>query len=96
MRCARRLESLLALGWLVVLALAGCSELPTAPRGAELASATTPTPRPASDLSAIRSTLDSVEGLITRTLDLVGSQGGSLTNARWSVVIPAADRKSVV
>lgn len=32
---------------------------------------------------------DLLEGLIVRTLNLVGSVGGSLTNGRWKVVIPA-------
>jgi hypothetical protein len=88
-RRARKLVSVVALAGIAALALIGCGQLPTAPHGAEPASATKSIARPAVAPVTIRSTVDDVLGLIVQTLDLTGSLGGSLANGRWSVSIPA-------
>ncbi len=90
MRRVRPLASLIALAALAGFFLIGCSELPTAPRGQGLAATTSAKPQraaaPAVLLPAVGT--DGLD-LVVRTIDLVGSVGGSLTNGRWSVVMPA-------
>jgi hypothetical protein len=75
----------LALAGLVIIAVLGCGQLPTAPQSAALASAPE-TSQPASLLGGI---VDGLVGLIVQTLNLVGSLGGILSNGRWTVSIPA-------
>ena len=86
MRTLTRLSRTLALGGLIVLAVLGCGQLPTTPRSPDFAAGDTLSTQPA---SLIGSVVDGSVGLIVRTLNLVGSVGGSLTNGRWTVVIPA-------
>jgi len=44
---------------------------------------------PSSRAASFRAWSTSSKGLLVRTLNLVGSLGGSLTNGRWKVTIPA-------
>jgi hypothetical protein len=73
----------------------GCSSMPTRPEVESTPAATTvttPTGR-AADGEALLGDLvggitDLLEGLIVRTLNLVGSLGGTVSNGRFKVVIP--------
>ena len=77
---------LLALGILAI----GCSRLPSAPVTPTSAewSASTAGDRVAEPAGLIGGVFDLLKGLIVRTLNLVGSLGGTLTNARWMLTIP--------
>ncbi len=86
---------------LLVMALAaglfvGCGNAPTAPQTGANASGSTgvvaAAPRNGDDLtlvSGVGTLVGGVVSLLVRTLQLVGSLGGSLSNGRWTVVIPA-------
>jgi hypothetical protein len=90
MRWFKRLASPLALIALVAISVFGCGRLPTAPT---VQSDATPTvsraAQPEGLLSGIGGIVNALVGLLVRTLNLVGSLGGSLTNGRWRVVVPA-------
>ena len=90
MRTIRHLLGALLLAALVDAALWGCGRLPSTPVtvpssvGAGLSQGA----GTQSLVSSIGTIADGLVGLIVRTLDLVGSLGGSLANGRWRVVIP--------
>jgi hypothetical protein len=84
--------------WLNSLAVAAiavglatsCMQLPTAP-SLQAPGTTATTQRviqSGSLLGDIGSILNDATVLITKTVDIVGSLGGSLTNGRWNVVVP--------
>lgn len=91
MRTPSRLALTLALTAFVVVSVLGCGKVPTAPSVAPSAPFTS-SAEPAGLISTIGSTVgstvDLLVGLIVRTLNLVGSIGGSLSNGRWRVVVP--------
>lgn len=77
---------------LMIAAITGCSQLPTNPAapasaGASIASARTA--EGAGLISTTGSIINGLVGMVVRTLQLVGSIGGTLTNGRWRVVVPA-------
>jgi hypothetical protein len=88
MRSLKRLVAPLLVTSLVAVLAYGCGQLPTSPNPVqtEAAPAVARSAQPASLLGGIVNTLI---GLIVRTLNLVGSIGGSLSNGRWRVTIPA-------
>jgi len=75
----------------------GCGHAPTAPQmGASASGASSPMtvarapqPEDLSLLSGAGSLVGGVVNLLVRTLQLVGSLGGVLSNGRWTVSIPA-------
>jgi hypothetical protein len=78
------LRSILASSFLLALVglfAAGCRELPSSP-------VVTVQPT-AQDPALLGGIGDLLRGLLVKTLNLVGSVGGSLTNDRWKVTIPA-------
>ena len=89
MRLLRRSASLLLLAGLVTLVLIGCGQAPTAPQTAQFTATPGSAAQPEGLLSGLGSVVDALVGLIVRTLNLVGSLGGALTNGRWRVTIPA-------
>lgn len=90
MRSFKRLVSPILLG-LMVVNLVGCGAMPTAPNSAQTEAAQTVSrsAEPAGLLSGVVGVVNSLVGLVVRTLNLVGSLGGSVTNGRWCVVMPA-------
>jgi hypothetical protein len=62
----------------------GCAQLPSQPLIEPETSEVTVTHD-----GLVSGVTDLLKGLIVRTLNLVGSLGGTLTNGRWKVVIPA-------
>jgi len=84
--------------------LAGCGQMTTAPEPQATTSAVTVAPGNGSAatatstnsistttqglLSPLESLTLSLVGLLVRTLNLVGSLGGTLTQGRWNVVVP--------
>lgn len=74
------------LGFGSVLALVatfavGCRELPTSP--------TTTIAHPEAREASLLGITDLLKGLLVKTMNLVGGVGGSLTQGRWKVTIPA-------
>jgi hypothetical protein len=92
MRFRRTVPILLLLTALLTAAITGCSQLPTNPATTSQASpgsiAAARSAESAGLLSTAGSLLNGLATLIVRTLQLVGSVGGSLTNGRWRVVLP--------
>lgn len=84
--------------WLNSLAVAAvavglatsCMPLPTAPfvEAPGSAATTQRVVQSGSLLGDIGSILNDATSLITKTVDIVGSIGGSVTNGRWNVVVP--------
>lgn len=92
MRPARQLAFVLLIFGILATAMLGCGQNPVAPNtGQETSTAAgmSRTAEPEGLLSLTGSVVNSLVGLIVKTLDLIGSLGGSLTNGRWTVVIPA-------
>ena len=91
MSSLKRIVPTLLLIGLLAASLFGCGQLPTSPNSAQTQASAkvVETAEPASLLSSVGGVLNTLVGLIVRTLNLVGSLGGSLTNGRWQVVIPA-------
>jgi hypothetical protein len=93
MRSFKSLAPALLLVGVVALSVFGCGALPTAPNAVQTrAAAVTSVSRTApSDglLSGLGGIVNTLVGLIVRTLNLVGSLGGSLSNGRWRVAVPA-------
>lgn len=84
--------------WLIPLAIAAvavgfatsCGQMPTAPP-IQLLGSTATTQRvvqSGSLLGDIGTILNDATSLITKTVDIIGSIGGSVTNGRWNVVVP--------
>jgi hypothetical protein len=86
----RKIFSVVALALAVGLAL-GCGNVPTAPVPGDQAtvSAAQRSAESAGLLDPLESIVDGLVKLIVRTLRLVGSIGGSLSNGRWRLDIPA-------
>ena len=76
-----------ALAASLALMAIGCAQLPTSPVGSP-ATATAQAPGTSEQFGLIGGVIDLVKGLLFKTLNLVGSLGGSLTNGRWKVVVP--------
>jgi len=89
MRSFTRLARALILTGLVAVGIWGCGQLPTAPHAVESAATPAQSAQPAGLISTVGSVVDVLVNLIVRTLNLVGSLGGSLSNGRWRVTIPA-------
>jgi len=87
MRMHPRLLGILAVAGLLSLAVLGCGLLPNAPASSTGTLATGP--QAAEPAGLISNLVDGVVGLLLRTLNLIGSLGGTLINGRWKVVIPA-------
>ncbi len=85
MKNFQRLAWTLVAACAITAAVVGCGRLPTAPQSAVFSS-TSQSAQPASLLGTV---IDGLVGLIVRTLNLVGSVGGSLHNGHWTVTIPA-------
>src|SRR5262245_16123492 len=66
----------------------GCAKLPNSPV-VDSTTVSAPVAHAAQQEGLIGGVVDVLKGLLVRTLNLVGSVGGSLTNGRWKVVIPA-------
>ena len=86
MRSSTRFARALLLVSLVAITAFGCGQLPTAPSAVQSVTESAPAAQPTGLISSV---VDVLVGLIVRTLNLVGSLGGSLGNGRWRVVIPA-------
>ena len=92
----KRVIAAVALG-LIVGAFIGCGQMTTAPTASlESNSRVTTTGSAASTgmttnglLTPVSSLLSSLIGLLVRTLNIVGSLGGTLTNGLWRLEIPA-------
>jgi hypothetical protein len=82
----RRPAFLLLGAALAALILIGCGGMPTGPAPTAFSSSSGSNAQPAGLLTGL---VDGVVGLLVRTLSLIGSLGGSLTNGRWTVAIPA-------
>jgi len=91
MKLRRTVDLVVLLGVLVTAVITGCGRLPTspAPTATQESIASARTAESAGLISGVGSLLGGVVNLLVRTLQLVGSLGGSLTNGRWKVVIPA-------
>jgi hypothetical protein len=99
MRLLRQLTLALALTGLVAAALAGCGTAPNAPVVDQPSASAPASAQPSVQAAGVQRTaepqsligglLDTVVGLLVRTLNLIGSIGGTLTNGRWKVAIPA-------
>jgi hypothetical protein len=87
MRSIRLLVCALFITGLLAASLLGCGQLPTAPTSAPTTPATLT--YSAQPQGLIGSLVDGLLGLLVRTLNLVGSLGGSLANGRWRVDVPA-------
>jgi hypothetical protein len=82
------------LSWIPLLALlatliGGCGRAPNAPVVTELAPASAAVKPAASETGLLGDLVGGVLRLVVKVLNLVGSIGGSLTNGRWRVDIPA-------
>lgn len=86
MRSPRRLP-FLALA-LVAALMTGCGRAPTAPVVTPEPVASQAAKPAAAEAGLIGDLVGRVARLVVRTLHLVGSLGGSLTNGRWTVVLP--------
>lgn len=94
MRALARRSLLVPLLLLGLVSFLGCGRMTTAPDvPASSSSSATTTPGRSAESNGLLSTvgglLGDVVGLLVKTLQLVGSLGGTLTNARWKVAIPA-------
>jgi len=91
MRSFKKLASRLVLVGALAVTVFGCGKLATAPNPVQTSvTATASSPAQSEGLlSGVGSILNSMVGLIVRTLNLVGSLGGSLSNGRWRVDVPA-------
>jgi len=100
MRSFSRFAAALLVASVVLVAGSGCGHAPTAPvttTGAGVNAGVAAAPGNAGESSGLISTLGSTVGtvvgglvnLVVRTLNIVGSLGGSLTNGRWRVDVPA-------
>ena len=91
MRRCRKIVVALLLGTFTVGLAAGCGELPTAPVSPQqIASASSGRSAQSSGLiGSVVSVVDALVKLVFRALTIVGSVGGSLTNGRWRVDVPA-------
>jgi len=65
----------------------GCAKLPNSPI-VDSTTASAPVAHTQQE-GLIGGVVDVLKGLLVKTLNLVGSLGGSLTNGRWKVVVPA-------
>jgi hypothetical protein len=84
--------------WLISMAVTavavglatGCIQLPTAPSIQVLGTTAAPqrVVQSGSLLADSGAVLNDATALITKTLDIIGSTGGSLTDGRWSVTVP--------
>jgi hypothetical protein len=90
MNAPRRVHVLSAL-LLAAVVVVGCGQLPTAPALDQQAQATGAArgAEPAGLISTVTTVVDGLVRLVVRTLNIVGSVGGSLTNGRWRVDVPA-------
>ena len=90
MRSFKKLASRLVLIGVLAVTVFGCGKLTTATNPIEApVTATASSPAQSEGLlSGIGGVLNTLVGLIVRTLNLVGSLGGSLDNGRWHVVLP--------
>jgi len=84
-----RLVASLALAALVTGAAAGCGRLPTAPATTETSSSPTVVGNTAESSGLLGDLVGGLLRLVFKVLNVVGSLGGSLTNGRWRVDIPA-------
>jgi hypothetical protein len=73
---------------LAVGLIVGCGQMPTAPNVTAQAAASSAQQGAQSD-GLIGSLIGAVVNLLVKTLNLIGSLGGSLTNGRWRLDIPA-------
>jgi hypothetical protein len=76
---------------LALVFVIGCSQLPTAPSAANEPTVTTAarSTEQASLLGIVGDVLNPLVKLLVRTLSIVGNLGGTLTNGRWTVTLPA-------
>jgi len=86
-----RTLSLLLLAAIAVIPAIGCMDLSTAPITHENAVHVTHTgpSQPAGLLDGVTGLVDDVGKLVFNTVQIVGSVGGSASNGRWSVSVPA-------
>jgi len=87
----KKIVATLLLGTFAAGLIAGCVELPTGP-ASRLQAASVPSGRSAQSTDLIGSVVSVVDGLVKlvfKALTIVGSVGGSLTNGRWRVDVPA-------
>jgi hypothetical protein len=70
---------------------AGCGQVPTAPIATQTANTTHVGAVAESNslLGSVGSAVGSLVNLVFKTVEIIGSLGGSLTNARWRLDIPA-------
>jgi len=73
----------------IVLLSVGCGALPNAPQVTPGQVAPAQVGKVVHEEGLIGGLTDLLKGLIVKTLNLVGSLGGTVTNGRWKVVIPA-------
>lgn len=89
MRLTRKFLATLVLFGLTTFTMFGCGRLPTAPTATSSPTSAGVHASSTGLLSTVGGVVDGLVGLVVRTLNLVGSLGGSLTNGRWRVAIPA-------
>jgi hypothetical protein len=100
MKSLRHVIAAVLVGGILIAASFGCGQAPTAPPSASVSgsgSGLSASPGAAGQSSGLISTVGSTLGgvvggvvnLVVRTLDIVGSIGGSLTNGLWRVDVPA-------
>ena len=83
-----KLAAALALAALMAGLVAGCSQLPTAPV-TEPSASTTQVSRTAESSGLLGNLVGGLLNLVFKVLNGVGSIGGSLSNGRWRLDIPA-------
>lgn len=88
MRSPRRLFQFIALA-LLAASLGGCGRAPNAPAVTETVTDSQLAKPAASETGLIGDLVGGLVRLVVRVLNLVGSLGGSLTNGRWTVELPA-------
>lgn len=86
----KHLVAILLLGTFAIGLAAGCVQLSTAPVSPRPeATASGRTAQPDGLLGSVVSVVDALVKLVFRTLTIVGEVGGSLSNGRWRVDVPA-------
>ena len=88
MRRIKKFAATVLLAVFVAGILGGCMDAPTAPTH-HAQTASTATSRAAAPDGLIGSLVGLVVNLVVKVLNIVGSIGGSLTNGRWRVDVPA-------
>lgn len=86
----KHLAAISMLGTLAIALAAGCIQLPTSPVNAQPEStASARTAQPDGLVGPVVSVADALVKLVSKALTIVGNIGGSLSNGRWRLDVPA-------